>query len=404
MLAIVVPADATKIIRSDIAGRPAGDYLFDELAKLDGVDVVVLANGVRPTGAKDGDTHDLLRFPVTAADARNLVEREVLLVDARAWLSHGLLTNMLSRAREGGEGLRLMDSGVAWTERTKTLAVYFPRGLMRPGVLERPQTTIHRGLEYVLNAEALARTVPVTALELEAAAPAVLIDSYVGLSRVEQQVLLDRANSAMEKGVRIRDPHHVWIRGDLVCGSDVELETNVIVEGDVVLGNGVTIGANCVLRNSRIGDNTRINPFSLVEHAKIGADSIIGPYGRIRPASSIGDGVQIGNYVEIKNSEVGSRSRINHHAFIGDATIAEDVTVGAGTITCNHDGVRINRTIVERGAYIGSGCNLVAPVRIGEGATVGAGSTITRDVPAAKLTLARSRQTTITNWRGPKRS
>ena len=118
--------------------------------------------------------------------------------------------------------------------------------------------------------------------------------------------------------------------------------------------------------------------------------------------SVIGDGVQIGNYVEIKNSQVGAGSRINHHTFIGDAVLADQVTIGAGTITCNHDGIGINQTIIERGAYIGSGCNLVAPLRIGQGATVGAGSTITRDVPAAKLTLARSPQTTIESWRGPK--
>jgi bifunctional UDP-N-acetylglucosamine pyrophosphorylase/glucosamine-1-phosphate N-acetyltransferase len=207
----------------------------------------------------------------------------------------------------------------------------------------------------------------------------------------------------MKRGIRIRDPHHVWIRGSLVGGSDVELDVNVIIEGAVVLGDGVKIGANCVLRDTRIGTNTRVNPFSMVEGSSIGGDNIIGPYARIRPGSSTGDGVQVGNYVEIKNSQVGSRTRINHHAFIGDAEIAEDVTVGAGTITCNHDGVRINRTFIERNAYVGSGCNLIAPVRIGQGATVGAGSTITGDVPAAKLTLARSKQTTIDNWRGPRR-
>jgi bifunctional UDP-N-acetylglucosamine pyrophosphorylase/glucosamine-1-phosphate N-acetyltransferase len=206
----------------------------------------------------------------------------------------------------------------------------------------------------------------------------------------------------MEKGVRIRDPRQIWLRGELVAGLDVEIDINVIVEGKVVLGDGVTIGANCILKDSEIGPKTRINPFSLVERASIGADCIVGPYGRVRPASAIGDGVQIGNYVEIKSSEIGSRSRINHHAFIGDAAVAEDVTIGAGTITCNHDGVRVNRTIIERGAYIGSGCNLVAPLRIGERATVGAGSTITEDVPAATLTVARSKQMTIANWKGPK--
>jgi bifunctional UDP-N-acetylglucosamine pyrophosphorylase/glucosamine-1-phosphate N-acetyltransferase len=189
----------------------------------------------------------------------------------------------------------------------------------------------------------------------------------------------------------------------LICGSDVEVEPNVIFEGRVVLGSGVRIGAHCIVKESEIGANTRINPYSSIEHAVIGTSATVGPYARIRPGSHIADAVQIGNYVEIKNSEIGSRTRINHHTFIGDATLGEDVTVGAGTITCNHDGVRVNRTVIERGAYVGSGCNLVAPLRVGEGATIGAGSTITEDVPAMKLTLARPRQATIEHWRGPRR-
>jgi bifunctional UDP-N-acetylglucosamine pyrophosphorylase/glucosamine-1-phosphate N-acetyltransferase len=243
----------------------------------------------------------------------------------------------------------------------------------------------------------------VHATDLDASKSARLVESYVDLSIVERDVLLDRAHNAMLAGVRVRDPQHCWIRGELVCGSDVEIEPDVIFEGKVVLGNGVKIGAHCILRDSEIGANTRINPFSLIEQATIGTSGIVGPYGRIRPGSRIADAVQIGNYVEIKNSEIGSRSRINHHAFIGDATVAEDVTVGAGTITCNHDGVRINRTVIERGAYIGSGCNLIAPLRVGERATIGAGSTITEDVPAMQLTLARPRQMIIDHWKGPRR-
>jgi bifunctional UDP-N-acetylglucosamine pyrophosphorylase/glucosamine-1-phosphate N-acetyltransferase len=164
----------------------------------------------------------------------------------------------------------------------------------------------------------------------------------------------------------------------------------------------VKIGAHSILRNCRIGDKTSINPFSLVEQSHVGSNSFVGPYGRIRPGSVVGDNVQIGNYVEIKNSRVGDGSRINHHTFIGDATLDQNVTIGAGTITCNHDGFGAQQTIIERGAYIGSGCNLVAPLHIGENAIVGAGSTIASDVPAAKLTLARPRQTTIEDWQGPK--
>jgi bifunctional UDP-N-acetylglucosamine pyrophosphorylase/glucosamine-1-phosphate N-acetyltransferase len=183
----------------------------------------------------------------------------------------------------------------------------------------------------------------------------------------------------------------------------VEIDIGVIIQGTVVLGERVRIGAHSIVRDSQIGDDTCIHPFSIVEHSSIGKGGFVGPYGRIRPGSAIGDGVQIGNYVEIKTSRIGDGSRINHHSFIGDAVLADHVTIGAGTITCNHDGTGTNQTVIESGAYIGSGCHLVAPLRIGEHATIGAGSTITRDVPAATLTLARTPQTTIENWRGPKK-
>jgi acetyltransferase-like isoleucine patch superfamily enzyme len=404
VLAIVVLPDSMTIVHSDVAGRAVGDYLHDGLSMMEGVEVKVLADGQIAPQAGSIDDRPRLAFPLTPSGAAALAARDVLIVDARAWLPPPLLSRMLTRGPYSGQRRRLIHYRSDMTNRKEiTLAVIFPRGQMGPSVVERARTVAGLGLEHVLNVEALASTVPVEASELDAPT-ALLIDSYADVSKVEGQVLLDRANSAMEGGVRIRDPHHVWLRGNLVSGSDVELDINVIMEGTVVLGSGVRVGANCILKDSQIGANTRINAFSLVENAIIGSNGVVGPYARIRPESSVGDSVQIGNYVEIKNSEIGPRSRINHHAFIGDAAIAEDVTVGAGTITCNHDGVRINRTIIERGAYIGSGCNLVAPVRIGQGATVGAGSTITRDVPAGKLTLARSRQTTVPNWRGPKQS
>jgi bifunctional UDP-N-acetylglucosamine pyrophosphorylase/glucosamine-1-phosphate N-acetyltransferase len=175
------------------------------------------------------------------------------------------------------------------------------------------------------------------------------------------------------------------------------------LEGAVVLGDDVKVGAHSIVRDSTIGDQTCIHPFSLVEGARIGSGGFVGPYGRIRPGSVLGDEVQIGNFVEIKGSAIGSGSRINHHAFVGDAKLAERVTIGAGTITCNHDGVGRNETVIGEGAYIGSGCQLVAPVSIGWGATIGAGSTITQDVPPNQLTIARARQTTIADWRGPRR-
>lgn len=222
------------------------------------------------------------------------------------------------------------------------------------------------------------------------------------LAEEERSILRKRADEAMQNGTRIRDPERIDIRGKLICGSNVEIDINVVIEGKVILGDNVRIGANCILIGSSIGSGTTINPYSLVEDAVIGEHSFVGPYGRIRPKSELGDHVQIGNFVEIKNATVASGCRINHLSFVGDAKLAKDVTLGAGTTTCNHDGINTNSTVIEEGAFVGSGCNLVAPLTIGANATVGSGSTITDDVPEGQLTLARSRQVTIKNWKRPK--
>ena len=221
-------------------------------------------------------------------------------------------------------------------------------------------------------------------------------------SQKEREVLLKKAYKLIAAGVVVRDPQRLDIRGTLVCGKGVEIDINVIFEGDVMLEDGVIIGANCILRNCKVGKDTQINPFSLVEESIIGEKSFVGPYGRLRPGSKIEDNVQIGNFVEIKNANVASMCRINHHSFVGDADLAENVTIGAGTITCNHDGIRVNRTTIEDGAYIGSGCNLIAPLKINANSTIASGSTITEEVPGDTLTLARSRQVTIENWKEAK--
>lgn len=221
------------------------------------------------------------------------------------------------------------------------------------------------------------------------------------LAALERGILKARADDALRAGVRIRDPQTISIRGELHCGSGVEIDINVIIEGRVRLDDGVKVGANCILINATIGAQSRVNPYTMVEDAVIGANTRIGPYARIRSGSTIGDSVQIGNFVEIKNSEIGDASRINHLAFIGDATLGRAVTIGAGTITCNHDGISTKRTLIGDEAYIGSGSLLVAPLVIGEHATIGAGSTITEDAPAGRLTLGRSRQLTIPDWTRP---
>ena len=194
---------------------------------------------------------------------------------------------------------------------------------------------------------------------------------------------------------------HVDVRGELTLGKGVEIDTNVIVKGKVHLGDGVQVEPNCILEDTVIGEDTRIRANSMVEGAEIGRNCTIGPYARIRPGTRIGDSAQIGNFVEVKESDIGSGAKINHHAFVGDAILGRDVIIGAGTITCNYDGRRTQPTRIGEGAFVGSGCQLVAPLEIGARAVIGAGSTVTQDAPAGRLTLARGRQVTVEGWCHP---
>ena len=220
--------------------------------------------------------------------------------------------------------------------------------------------------------------------------------------QLDKEIALQKVLELIAAGVGVENPEQLHIRGMISCGENVKFDSNVIIEGNVKLEDGVLVGANSILKDCTIGKGTTINPFSLVEGAVIGENCLIGPYGRIRQGVSIEDRVQIGNFVEIKNSNIASNCRINHLTFVGDADLAEQVTIGAGTITCNHDGVGINRTTIEQGAYVGSGCNLVAPLKINANATIASGSTITEAAAADTLTIARSRQVKIENWKGPK--
>jgi bifunctional UDP-N-acetylglucosamine pyrophosphorylase / glucosamine-1-phosphate N-acetyltransferase len=220
--------------------------------------------------------------------------------------------------------------------------------------------------------------------------------------QLDKEIALQKVLELIAAGVGVENPEQLHIRGMISCGENVKFESNVIIEGNVKLEDGVLVGANSILKDCTIGKGTIINPFSLVEGSIVGENCFIGPYGRIRPDVSIGDHVSIGNFVEIKNSNIASNCRINHHSFVGDSDLAEQVTIGAGVITCNHDGAGINRTIIEQGAYVGSGCNLVAPLKINANAVIAAGSTITDEVAADSLTIARSRQVKIENWKGPK--
>jgi len=229
------------------------------------------------------------------------------------------------------------------------------------------------------------------------------INDRLQLSRVERHLQRRQAESLMLSGVTIMDPSRFDLRGELTCGIDVEIDVNVVFEGCVVLGDGVRIGANTVIRDCEIGSGTLVLENCVIEDAQIGENCRIGPFSRIRPDTVLADEVHVGNFVEIKKSGVGRGSKINHLSYVGDATVGASVNIGAGTITCNYDGAFKHRTVIEDGVFIGSDSQLVAPVRIGEGATIGAGSTITEDAPGEQLTLSRSPQVSISGWIRPRK-
>jgi len=218
------------------------------------------------------------------------------------------------------------------------------------------------------------------------------------LERIWQEVVADRL---MAQGVTLADPGRIDVRGELICGRDVEIDVGCIFEGRVVLGDRVKVGAYSVIRNAAIAQGTQIAPYSHIDSSEVGANCHIGPYARLRPGSKLHDEAHVGNFVEIKNSEIGPGSKTNHLSYIGDSTVGSRVNIGAGTITCNYDGANKHRTIIEDDAFIGSDTQLVAPVTVGKGATIGAGSTITRDAPAGELTLSRSKQITVAGWQRP---
>ncbi|HEX2790213.1 MAG TPA: bifunctional UDP-N-acetylglucosamine diphosphorylase/glucosamine-1-phosphate N-acetyltransferase GlmU [Steroidobacteraceae bacterium] len=224
------------------------------------------------------------------------------------------------------------------------------------------------------------------------------------LALAEGEYRRRRARQLMMQGVTLIDPARIDVRGSIVVGRDVLLDVNVVLDGPVVLGDGVRIGPNCVLKNVSVGARTVLFANCVLQDAQIGSDCQIGPFTRMRPKVRIADGVHLGNFVEIKNSEIGAGSKVNHLSYVGDSRVGRAVNVGAGSITCNYDGANKWRTEIGDRAFIGSGAMLVAPVKIGDGATIGAGSTITSDAPADKLTLARSRQITLEQWQRPRKN
>lgn len=258
--------------------------------------------------------------------------------------------------------------------------------------------------EYYLTdiiASAVADGVTVTSSQPAHAWETLGVNSKVQLAELERIHQHNIGHALLEQGVTLMDPARIDVRGELQCGRDVVIDVGCVFEGKVELADGVTISANCVIKNARIAKGSLIKAFCHIEDCVIGEAAEIGPYARLRPGTTLADHVHIGNFVEVKNSQLGSKSKANHLAYVGDATVGERVNIGAGTITCNYDGANKHRTIIEDDAFIGSDSQLVAPVTVGKGATLGAGTTLTKDAPANSLTVSRSKQISIADWQRP---
>ena len=262
--------------------------------------------------------------------------------------------------------------------------------------------------EYYLTdivAAAVADGVPVTATQAADETEVLGVNSPLQLAELERRFQRRLAEQFMEAGVRLADPARFDVRGELSTGSDVEIDVNCVFDGRVELGDRVRIGANCCIRNAVIAAGVVINPFTHIDGealgVKVGAGSMIGPFARLRPGADLAEDVHIGNFVEVKNSSLARGAKANHLAYLGDATVGERVNYGAGSITANYDGANKHRTVIEADVHVGSNCVLVAPVTLGAGATIGGGSTVTKDAPAGQLTVVRAKQMSIAGWTRP---
>ena len=328
----------------------------------------------------------------------------------------GLLTDVLDNPtgygriiREGNKVVAIVEEKDATTEQksiqeTNTGILVLPNAYLA-NWLNNLQSNNAQGEYYLTDLIALANRdgVAVHPVKVSASYLAAGVNNKIQLAELERIFQINQAQSLLASGVTLRDPTRFDLRGCLQHGQDVVIDVNVVLEGEVILGDGVEIGANCVIKNAIIAAGTIIAPFSHLENCQIGERAQIGPFARLRPHARLGDDVHIGNFVEVKNTIMGKGSKANHLSYLGDAEIGKHTNIGAGTITCNYDGVNKHKTIIGDEVRIGSGNMLVAPVCIENRATTGAGSTITKTCPSNKLTLARSRQTTVENWVRPEK-
>ena len=250
---------------------------------------------------------------------------------------------------------------------------------------------------------AVAQGVPVRTAHPEGSWEVLGVNSKTQLAELERILQGRIAAQLLEEGVRLADPARLDVRGELVCGRDVAIDVGCVFEGRVVLEEAVEVGPYCVLKNVTVAAGARIAAFSHLDNAQVGPDAVVGPYARLRPGTTLEAGAHVGNFVELKNTTLGAGSKANHLAYVGDATVGARVNIGAGTITCNYDGVNKFRTVIEDDAFIGSDTQLVAPVTVGRGATLGAGTTLTKDAPPDTLTISRAKQLAVPGWQRPQK-
>lgn len=248
---------------------------------------------------------------------------------------------------------------------------------------------------------AVADAVQVIGVVIDNAAEALGINDKHQLAAAERTLQRREARALLDAGVTLADPERIDVRGTLSVGSDVAIDINTIFVGTVELGDGCRIGPNVVIRDSKLGPGTIVHANSVIVESTVGENCEIGPFARLRPGNTLAERVKVGNFVEAKKSQIGTGSKVNHLSYVGDAVIGRNVNVGAGTITCNYDGANKHRTTIGDNVFVGSGVNLVAPIEIGEGATIGAGSTLNKNAPCGELSIARSRQVAVPHWKRP---
>lgn len=364
-----------------------------------------------PNLPKEGKTL-ILYGDVPLTDQATL---EQLLQDAGEEV--GLLTDVLVQPQGYGRILRNEQGICAIVEEKDATAEQKQIQEINTGILVLPNRHLEHWLatlqnnnaqgEYYLTdviALAVADGVTVHGLAVRESYLAAGINNKVQLAEIERVYQWNRAQDLMAAGVTLRDPRRFDVRGSLQHGQDCVIDVDVVIEGVCELGDDVSIGSHCVLNNVVIGSGCQIAPFSHLSDCVVGKEARIGPFARLRPQAQLGDGVHIGNFVEIKNSQVADGAKVNHLSYIGDASIGKDSNIGAGTITCNYDGVNKFKTVIGEQVRIGSGSMIVAPVTIHDKATTGAGSVITKDCPPNQLTIGRARQVTIDKWQRPEKS